>query len=135
MDSKGRFLFAKEVAYLGDFHDGLARFKYELRAESRSGFVDRTGKVVLAPVWTTQANFSDGLLAVEINGKYGFVSKTGEMLIPAIFDEVYSPFDRGLSYVRLGSSEGYIDVKGNWVRTPPVQPPAPTPNPSPQNDI
>ncbi|HEG6548121.1 TPA: WG repeat-containing protein, partial [Campylobacter coli] len=34
-------------------------------------------------------NFSEGLAAVGLNGKYGFIDKSGEFVIEPIFDDIY----------------------------------------------
>ncbi|EOH5650946.1 WG repeat-containing protein, partial [Campylobacter coli] len=36
-------------------------------------------------VWS----FGEGLVAVKLNGKYGFIDKSGEFVIEPIFDDIY----------------------------------------------
>lgn len=48
-------------------------------------------------------------------GKYGFVDKKGDMVIPCIYDYVYS-FRKGLALVKKDGKWGYIDKVGNWVK-------------------
>lgn len=47
----------------------------------------------------TATCFSDGLAAVEIDGKWGFINKDGEVVIPAIYKSVRS-FKDGLAIVK-----------------------------------
>ena len=42
--------------------------------------------------------YSEGLASVEINGKYGFIDKSGTKVIPCMYDFVYS-FRDGLAKV------------------------------------
>jgi len=46
--------------------------------------------------------------------KYGFVDKTGKIVIPPQFDEVWS-FSEGLCGVRIDKKYGFIDKTGNIV--------------------
>ena len=72
----------------------------------------------------------DGLLTVEVGGKYGFVDRTGKVVINPQFDSV-SQFSEGLAVVCLGKCEffanqihpdeskyGYIDESGKFVVNP-----------------
>lgn len=58
--------------------------------------------------------FTEGLRAVEKEGKWGFINKTKEQVIPFEYDEV-RPFDEGLAMVRTGEQWGYIDKSGKIV--------------------
>lgn len=49
------------------------------------------------------------------NGMYGFVSRTGQIAIPATFEEAHDFSDGGLAAVRRGSLWGYIDSAGTLV--------------------
>lgn len=60
-------------------------------------------------------SFSGGLVAVQLNNKWGFIDKTGTTVIPFNFDAVVW-FSEGLAMVRVGNKEtgkwGYIDKAG-----------------------
>ena len=58
--------------------------------------------------------FSDGLAAVELNDKFGFIDKTGKEVIPLIYDNAYS-FSNGLAVVALNGKYGFIDETGREV--------------------
>ena len=58
--------------------------------------------------------FSDGLAAVELNDKFGFIDKTGREVIPLIYDNAYS-FSNGLAVVALNGKYGFIDETGRVV--------------------
>lgn len=57
---------------------------------------------------------SEGLAAVELNGKWGFVSTTGEEIMPCKYDMVYC-FLEGLAQVKLNGKMGFVDERGQEV--------------------
>ncbi|AFY33466.1 WG repeat-containing protein [Calothrix sp. PCC 7507] len=59
-------------------------------------------------------NFSEGLAGAEVNKKYGFINKNGELVIAAKFDEIRN-FSSGLAAVKIGDKWGYIDKTGKLV--------------------
>ena len=61
-------------------------------------------------IWT----FSDGLARVVLNGKYGFIDKTGRVVIPLKYDWV-GDFFKGVAKVNLNRNFGYIDKTGKEV--------------------
>ena len=58
--------------------------------------------------------FEDGLICVEINGKWGFISEAGECVIAPRFDS-YSWFHNGLALVQEEGFAKYLDHSGNCV--------------------
>ena len=57
------------------------------------------------------SDFSEGLAAVKLNGKYGFIDKTGKEIIPLKYDFA-NCFSEGLALVRLNNKWFYIDKNG-----------------------
>ena len=53
-----------------NYSEGLA----SLREEGKSGFIDRTGNVIVSPQFTHVYSASGGIAAVEHDGKYGFIN-------------------------------------------------------------
>ena len=58
-------------------------------------------------------NFQEGLGAIEKNGKWGFINKSGEMAIPFIYEDIVRYYEQ---QTVAGFSEGLIAVKknGKW---------------------
>jgi hypothetical protein len=55
--------------------------------------------------------FSEGLTAVKLNGKYGFIDRTGREIIPFRYDDA-GVFSEGLAKVRINGKWGFIDRMG-----------------------
>jgi len=61
---------------------------------------------------------SETLLApVEIDGKWGFIDKTGKIAINPQFEDAWE-FKEGLATIQLGNKYGYIDKSGKIVTNP-----------------
>ncbi|MDW8333633.1 MAG: WG repeat-containing protein, partial [Bacteroidia bacterium] len=54
----------------------------------RYGYLDSTGRLVIARKFSQAFNFKDGVAVVAVGSKYGVIDKTGRMIIPAQFDEI-----------------------------------------------
>ncbi len=70
-------------------------------------------------IYDEALDFSDGLAAVCLNGKWGYIDKTGAEIIPPIYS-VAQPFSEGLAVVGLEADGlvGYIDKTGVEVIPP-----------------
>lgn len=86
--------------------------------DTKFGFIDETGQVVIAPQFEWARDFSEGLAAVRKNGnKWGFIDKTGKMVINNQFSAA-GDFSEGLAVVVVNGKMGYIDKNGNSVVEP-----------------
>lgn len=56
--------------------------------------------------------FCNELMDVEINGKWGFINKEGDQIVPCIYDDVF-PFFDGLACALKNEYWGFIDTIGN----------------------
>jgi hypothetical protein len=113
------------------FSEGLARAASVRSGESKGqytedykyGFINQTGKFVIAPTFDAAGDFSEGLAPVltatetgEYNGlnpvytiKWGYLDKTGKMLIKQQFQKA-SSFHEGCAAVQIADRED-----NNWV--------------------
>ncbi len=65
-----------------DFADGLAA----VRRDKVWGYIDSTGKSVIAFRFEKAHPFSQVLAVVQLNGRYGFIDRKGAMVIEPRFD-------------------------------------------------
>lgn len=92
------------------FCEGLAIINHD----SKSGFIDYTGNIVIPLVFDFVESFNIGLAKVRIDNKYGFIDKKGSVIVPIIYDDV-ELFENGVSIVKNDSKYGLIDLKGKVV--------------------
>jgi len=117
------------------FSDGLSlveiQVDYSLRASRpvyRFGFIDSKGKLVVGntkvplvdlrglfwrPRFENAKEFSEGLAAVELKGKWGYVNKNDVITIPYGF-EWANNFSEGLASVKKDGKYGFIDKSGRF---------------------
>ncbi|PYS59736.1 MAG: hypothetical protein DMF74_20580 [Acidobacteria bacterium] len=128
-------LSAKEWRDVADFSEGLASVKVEVadsvylgsKAENY-GYIDRTGKFVIAPRFDRVDKFSEGLALFFQTGKhsgYGFIDLKGRVVINPDFAGGKS-FSEGLAAMAIKSSDdktvwGYINGEGQWIIKPQFQ--------------
>ena len=59
-------------------------------------------------------SFSEGMALVMHEGKYGYIDKTGALLIPVQYESAFD-FCEGIALVMQDGKYGYIDKAGNYV--------------------
>lgn len=72
------------------------------------------GEWVIKPRFDSAGDFADGLAAVSLGGKWGYVGKSGSSVIPFKFEQA-GVFVDGLARVRLYEKWGFIDKTGSTV--------------------
>jgi len=79
------------------------------------GYIDKTGEIVIEPKFYEARPFKEGLAAVKVVDKYGFINNVGEMVIATVFRHVMYDFSEGFACVLQKSDEGFffIDKEGN----------------------
>ena len=91
---------------------------------SKYGFRDKRGIVVISPQFsnTSSTGWHEGMRSVAIGtfleGKWGFINKTGEWVIPPTYDVSPGDFHEGLAAVKVDNKWGYIDKKGTIIIKP-----------------
>lgn len=101
--------------------DSIGIFK----KDGKRGFYSlNTNKVLVPATYTHAWFFSDGLAAVEKDGKIGFINMKGALVIPYQFvhrtnDRPDIAFDNGMCVIANGNGQlGVIDRKGEWIVKP-----------------
>lgn len=120
IDKKGEIKFtlqdAEEVRL---FKNGLAAFSMvNEEGEEKWGFVNKEGKVVINPQFSSVSNFSDGKCGVgNSDGKWGFIDKEGKISINYQFDGT-GDFRNGKCIVTFDNKDGVIDKEGKYIINP-----------------
>ncbi|ENA9430640.1 WG repeat-containing protein, partial [Campylobacter coli] len=61
--------------------------------------------------------FSEGLAGVKLNGRWGFIDRSGKFVIKPKFDSIWD-FSEGLAKVELNRKYGFMDKNGKIVIEP-----------------
>lgn len=101
-------------------HPGL----YMAGKNDRWGFIDKTGKIVIPLKYCGVRDFSEGLAAVAVGKKVGYINTAGRMVIKPI--RMFEPggFREGMAPILVGGLPGmgglfgYLDRKGKMVIKP-----------------
>ncbi len=99
------------------FFEGLI----QVAIDGHMGFADREGKYFRVPHDGPDEShwfqyFSDGRAPIKQNRKWGFVDKTGQVVIPPQFDNAQH-FSNGLASVSIKDEKnGFINTSGRFVR-------------------
>ncbi|HEV2801724.1 MAG TPA: WG repeat-containing protein [Pyrinomonadaceae bacterium] len=98
------------------FNEGLA----PVVSFNKVGFIDKTGRVVIAPLFRETSGFSEGLAAVKIIGSdghyvWGYIDRTGKFAVTPQFKDA-RPFAGGLAQVStFEGSQRLIDRSGKVI--------------------
>ncbi|MCM3873100.1 MAG: WG repeat-containing protein [Pyrinomonadaceae bacterium] len=97
---------------------------FPIEQNSRWGYIDSLGKIVIEPRFEAAGEFSHGLAPVEIDAKWGFINETGELVVKAQYSGAHE-FSEGLARVQVGGDKygmygkwGFIDETGRMVIEP-----------------
>jgi hypothetical protein len=84
---------------------------FPILVNSKYGYINSSGNIVIGTKYDSAGQFSDGLAAVEVNNKWGYIDETGRTVIKPQFAAA-SRFSEGLASVLIGNKSGYIDKTG-----------------------
>lgn len=92
---------------------------FKVRLENKYGLIAPPHTIVIPTQYDDIGYLSEGMVAVKLNGLWGFVSMMegdnyGKEVIPTIYQNVTN-FKNGLAKVRLNDKEGYIDKENKTV--------------------
>lgn len=119
INKKGDDVIPAKYDRVGAFHEGLAFVMPSVEAWEW-GAIDKTGGYVFSPQYDNASPFSEGLAAVEYDGYWGFVDKTGEIAVPAIYIWVFSYWN-GVALACDGRNVSYINKRGETIKEFPME--------------
>ncbi len=113
IDESGAVVIAPQFSWAWDFSERLARVDKSGKIEINSDYEEVTG------VAEADQGFRDGLAMIQVDGKKGFIDKSGHPVIAPQFSYAYH-FSEGLAAVCAPDHErwGYIDRLGHWAIHP-----------------
>lgn len=90
-----------------DFSEGLSLNTWD------DVFLDKTGREVFSVKEGKAYDFSDGVARIRKNDKYGYIDKTGQVVVPCEYKGLVNDFSEGLAVYRddKNSLWGYVDKK------------------------
>lgn len=101
------------------YHDALIEYFRDYQSISVDDFHDFHNSIAINDfqmiVFEGIMQYSEGLVAVRKNGKWGFVDEQGKTIIPFIYEGA-SYFSNGVALVVLEGKRGYIDKAGNFFK-------------------
>ena|GEM_PF-1365259 len=105
------------------------RRNYYHPSQNKSGYIDKTGKIVVSPRFDSAESFTNGLaivgnrMAGENDIRYGLIDKTGQFLLQPLYTFI-EPFEGGFATVHLldkalGNRQlGLINPSGKVIVSP-----------------
>ncbi|PZT48326.1 hypothetical protein B6S12_04510 [Helicobacter valdiviensis] len=81
------------------------------------GILNQEGKEILEPKFKEIRDYSEGLIAVKKDDKWGFVDEWGDIVIDFRFESV-GDFNDGLAPVKQDGLFGFINKKGEFIIKP-----------------
>ena len=91
--------------------------RFLIQVAGRYGFIDRSGREIVAPTLRAANHFHEGLASFLEDGAYGFLDTTGHVVIAPSFEAV-DDFREGRAVVTVKGKLGVIDRSGALVIEP-----------------
>jgi len=105
-----------------EIHEGFA---VQSKEDGTFAFLGTDGTELAGKSWEEARPFQNGLAAVRVGGKWGFIDKKSQLAVPAIWDSVENFQNVGTksapvlrAIASLDGRFGLIDKKGNWLLDP-----------------
>ena len=104
--------FTNKYAFIDQPSEGMSLVRDH---SYKIGLIDKNGKEVIAPKYEGSLGnyggyygFREGLVGMYDGKKWGFITKTGKVAVPFIYDEI-RPFSEGLAGVSKNGKWGFIN--------------------------
>jgi hypothetical protein len=114
IDTSGKMVFNAGTSEDMDtqFKCGLLRVK-----DHGMRFWNKSGKLAFDGAYDDALQFSEGMCAVRVGDKWGFINTSGQMIIPPAYENT-GYFHENLAPVCLNGKWGYVDASGKEVIAP-----------------
>jgi len=116
IDKEGNYIVYPEYDGMGHF--GNSKF-IPVEKDGKCGYIDKTGKLAIPLQFDNAGIFNNGLAAVKIGEKWGFINEKGKLVIKPQFKRVIFTyaFTSGeyAVVVKENESLAVIDSKGNYI--------------------
>src|SRR5690606_30760732 len=95
-------------------HDGVLELHTDEDEKREAVYIDRSGKRAFTNVFDSCGEFSEGLAAVEFEGKWVFINSEGKIILRTVFgsEVIVSSFSNGLAAINFNGKAKYIDRTG-----------------------
>lgn len=116
IDKNGKFVIKPQYERAGHFSEGLAW----VRSDQKYFYIDKYGRKVIGPIQAKEvSSFSEGLaLFISSSGNYGYINKSGQIVIEPTFNLANS-FHDGVAVVeKLPHKYSCIDKSGRFLFPP-----------------
>lgn len=121
----GETLNTYRYSFVGNIGDGLLPFRE--KNESKYGFINENGNIVIAPQYTGAQSFKEERAVINVGedftNQYGLIDKTGKIIIKPIYNDILQigekriavgeSIDKDKSY--MGSKYAIADTNGNFL--------------------
>jgi hypothetical protein len=112
IDTSGKFVIGptEEWGWGRPFHEDIAAV-LKWGTNNSPAWIDRTGKILFTSTRGEGKFFSEGLMPMFKDGKWGYVNKDLQFVIPPQYDNA-DEFSEGRAAVTINRKSGFIDVYG-----------------------
>ncbi|MDR0325080.1 MAG: WG repeat-containing protein [Oscillospiraceae bacterium] len=131
IDQAGNEVVPCQYDFIGSFSEGLAVFEiykwielegggtiglFAFNSDMLKGYIDKTGREVIPPIYTRAEAFSEGMAAVQRNGKWGFIALTDELTKPVEAPNLSTADTWAHGHIQSAYEKGFIptDIQNNY---------------------
>lgn len=119
IDGTGKELFYTDYGRIDSYLNNYAMvYTKSLGGESKVGLIDKTGRVVVPAIYERPEGtpvFSEGMVGMGQNRKYGFVNTSGKVVVSFKYNKLEA-FQKGIAKVWVGWNQvGYINKTGKEI--------------------
>lgn len=131
VDETGNLVVPRKYLSVNDFSDGLASVRFsnstsEVKSTAKSvsgtserwGYIDKTGKTVIPPIYGYAGDFKNGVASVIVNDFGALIDKNGNIIRNSIDHSAPSRIGNLFSIRDENGLSGMVDGKGNYVVPP-----------------